>query len=136
MYLQDWEKISSTKAMNRFRPPQVAEAVQRMELAKERLQAQAEKDYHTFLSSFASLYMPFRSAVSALAALDALQSLALISHNSGCVFSSLGSFKLCYLPILVAPLIYKCYQVLAPPLYFRNKNHSLLTVCCVQVCEA
>lgn len=54
-----------------------------MELAKERLQAQAEKDYRALLSDFSAQYMPFRSAVSALAGLDALQSLALVSHNSG-----------------------------------------------------
>lgn len=56
-------------------------------MAKERLQAAADEAYTEFLGSFSSLYMPFRSAASALAALDALQSLALVSGNSG-----LGSF--------------------------------------------
>ena len=80
---QGWEKISSTKKLNRFRPPEVSAAVQKLELARERLRVQAEKDYINFLKSFAALYTPFRSAVSALAALDVLQSLALVSQNSG-----------------------------------------------------
>ena len=81
--MQRWEKVSSTKKLNRYRPPEVTAAVQQLELAKERLQVQAEKDYTGFLASFKTQYTPFRSAVSALAALDVLQSLALVSNNEG-----------------------------------------------------
>lgn len=80
---QDWEKISSTKKLNRFRPPEVTEAVRQLEMAKERLQAAAEEAYSDLLGGFAELYMDFRTAASALAGLDALQSLALVSGNEG-----------------------------------------------------
>lgn len=69
--------------MHRFRPPEVSEAMKRLEMAKEQLQANADTAYQEFLGSFAELYMPFRSASSAIAALDALQSLALVSLNAG-----------------------------------------------------
>ena len=82
--VQDWEKIAGTKKVNRFRPPAVRDAVQELELARERLQATADRTYQDFLGSFASLYLSFRSAASALAALDALQSLALVACNSEC----------------------------------------------------
>ena len=81
--MQEWEKISSTKKVNRFRPPEVTEAVRQLEMAKERLQAACEEAYTELLSSFSSQYMAFRSAASAIASLDSLQSLALVSGNAG-----------------------------------------------------
>lgn len=81
--MQDWQKISSVKKFNRFRPPEVVETVKKLEMAKERLQAAAETAYLEFLGSISSLYRPFRSAASALAALDVLQSFALVAQNEG-----------------------------------------------------
>ena len=83
LVMQDWQKISSVKKFNRFRPPEVVEAVKKLEMAKERLQASAEEAYSELLGSVSSLYRPFRSAASALAALDVIQSFALVSHNAG-----------------------------------------------------
>lgn len=57
------------------------EAVKQLEMAKERLQAAAEAAYSEFLGSISSLYRPFRSAASALAALDVLQSFGLVAQN-------------------------------------------------------
>ncbi|KAK9916549.1 hypothetical protein WJX75_003960 [Coccomyxa subellipsoidea] len=73
---REWEKISGTKKVNRFRPPEVRSAMTALELARERLQLAAEQAWKAFMHDFGSLYSPFRSAVQALAALDALQSLA------------------------------------------------------------
>ena len=40
---QEWEKISGTKKVNRFRPPEVRSAMTALELARERLQLAAEQ---------------------------------------------------------------------------------------------
>ena len=84
--MQDWEKISGVKKFNRFKPPEVARAEKALEIAKERLQAAADDAYMELLGSFASLYLPFRSAATALASLDALQSLALVATYSGYIW--------------------------------------------------
>ena len=81
--MQTWQKISSVKKFNRFSPPEVVEAVKQLEMAKERLQAAADEAYSEFLGGIASLYRPFRAAASALAALDVLQSFALVAQNAG-----------------------------------------------------
>lgn len=81
--MQNWQKISSVKKYNRFSPPEVVEAARQLEMAKERLQAAADEAYSEFLGSIASLYRPFRAAASALAALDVLQSFALVAQNAG-----------------------------------------------------
>ena len=36
--MQGWEKVCSTKKMNRFQPPEVKEGLQQLEIAKEHLQ--------------------------------------------------------------------------------------------------
>ncbi|KAK9814927.1 hypothetical protein WJX73_002195 [Symbiochloris irregularis] len=81
----DWEKVCSTKKTNRFHPPQVSAAMEALALATEHLQAAAKAAWAAFLSEFASLYLPFRSAVQALAALDALHSLAMVAQSHGYV---------------------------------------------------
>ena len=81
--LQEWEKIAGTKKVNRYRPPEVRDAVKELEMARERLAAAADQAWQDFLGDFAALYTPFRAAVSALAKLDTLQSLAVVATNSG-----------------------------------------------------
>ncbi len=81
--LQGWEKVCSTKKMNRFHPPQVKQGLQQLEIAKEHLQAAALAAWEAFLGEFALHYAPFRGAVMALAALDALHSLATLACNTG-----------------------------------------------------
>lgn len=83
--MQDWEKVSSTKKTNRFHPPEVLAGMEALSLATEHLQAAAKAAWHAFLTDFAALYLPFRSAVQALAALDALHSLAVVAQGSGYV---------------------------------------------------
>ena len=139
-----WEKVCSTKKVNRFHPPQVKKALQVcgcfltvpligffglypswasdrhpsardqpgshtpqhaaptgrgsdairkhqsntfalqvLEVAKEHLTAAADTAWLAFLAEFAQDYIPFRAAVQALGALDALQSLAVVANNTG-----------------------------------------------------
>ena len=81
--LQGWEKVCSTKKMNRFHPPEVKQGLQQLDIAKEHSQAAALAAWEAFLGEFALHYAPFRSAVMALASLDALHSLATLACNSG-----------------------------------------------------
>ena len=81
--MQDWEKVSSTKAKNRYHPPEVSTAMEALALATEHMLAAAKSAWASFLTEFAALYLPFRSAVHALAALDALHSLSVVAQGSG-----------------------------------------------------
>ena len=81
--LQEWERVSTTKKMHRYRPPEVQRAMTELEMAKERLQLAAQQAWAGFMRAFAALYAPFRAAVQALAALDALQSLASLAESPG-----------------------------------------------------
>ena len=81
--VQGWEKVCSTKKMNRFHPPEVKQGLQQLEVAREHLQAAALAAWEAFLGEFALHYAPFRAAVMALAALDALHSLATLACNTG-----------------------------------------------------
>ena len=58
-------------------------ALQVLEVAKEHLTAAADTAWLAFLAEFAQHYIPFRAAVQALGALDALQSLAVVANNTG-----------------------------------------------------
>ncbi|EFJ17560.1 hypothetical protein SELMODRAFT_114371 [Selaginella moellendorffii] len=81
----NWVKINSTKKANRYHPPEVLEASERMALAKEQLNISCAKAWDMFLTDFTSYHMEFRAAVQALAALDCLYSLAVVSCNQGYV---------------------------------------------------
>ena len=80
---QDWQKISSTKAVNRYRPPSVTHVLSVLELAQEHHAAACTAAWLSFLGEFQSLYLPFRNATRALAALDALQSLGGVARSTG-----------------------------------------------------
>ena len=58
--------------------------MQELARCRETLQAAAKQAWQAFLSDFAALYVPFKAAVQALAALDALCSLAVVSSGDGC----------------------------------------------------
>lgn len=76
----NWIKICSTKAVDRFHPPEVLEALDSLALAKEQLSIACGQAWDAFLADFASHYVDFRAAVQALAALDCLHSLAIVSR--------------------------------------------------------
>ncbi|KAI5056606.1 hypothetical protein GOP47_0028424 [Adiantum capillus-veneris] len=80
---EEWVKISSTKKTNRYHPPEVLRALDVLALAKEELTVECNKAWQSFLADFASYYVDFRATVHALAALDCLYSLAIVSRNQG-----------------------------------------------------
>ena len=77
----NWIKVNSTKAMHRYHPPEVLEALDALALAKEQLNIACGQAWDAFLADFASHYLDFRAAVQALAALDCLHSLAIVSRS-------------------------------------------------------
>ncbi|MCO5576829.1 hypothetical protein L7F22_030649 [Adiantum nelumboides] len=80
---EEWVKISSTKKTNRYHPPEVIRALDVLALAREELTVECNKAWQSFLADFASYYVDFRATVHALAALDCLYSLAIVSRNQG-----------------------------------------------------
>ena len=81
--------------------------MQELARSQEALQAAAKEAWQAFLSDFAALYMPFKSAVQAVAALDSLCSLAVVSSGDGCVAIICCSHACC-----VSQLDQSCCQVL------------------------
>ena len=82
---QDWALVSSTKKMHRYHPPEVVQGMEALARATELLQAAAKQAWQDFLTDFAGLYAPFKAAVQAVAALDALNSLAIVAAGEGWV---------------------------------------------------
>ena len=76
--------FGSLPAVSRYHPPEVSEAMQALARAQESLLAAAKAAWQAFLSDFAALYTPFKAAVQAVAALDVLCSLAVVSSGDGC----------------------------------------------------
>lgn len=72
-----WVKVSGTKAKNRYQPPAVTRALAALDIARERLAACAGEEWKDHLvASVSPAYGALRSCAAAVAALDALLSLA------------------------------------------------------------
>ncbi len=59
MWGQEWEKISGTKKVNRFRPPEVRNALAALELSRERLQLAADQVSPIILCLDPGKFAPF-----------------------------------------------------------------------------
>ncbi|WOL13336.1 hypothetical protein Cni_G22106 [Canna indica] len=81
----NWVKVSSTKKAIRYHPPEVLAALDELLLAKEELAVACRTTWDNFLMNFSKYYAQFQAAVQALAALDCLHSLAIISRNENYV---------------------------------------------------
>ncbi|XP_033121789.1 DNA mismatch repair protein Msh3-like [Anneissia japonica] len=78
---RDWEKISSTKSVSRFRTPFVVEQHKLLCQLRETLEAECSEAWLEFLEEFGENYFSYQKAVQHLATLDCLLSLANISRN-------------------------------------------------------
>lgn len=78
-----WQKISGTKKVSRFHPPEVVRLVKERDQCKESLAAACDVAYQTFLTDIASKYAQFRDAVLSLAMLDCLVSFAHTAQQPG-----------------------------------------------------
>ncbi|PKA58023.1 DNA mismatch repair protein MSH3 [Apostasia shenzhenica] len=77
----NWVMINSTKKMVRYHPPEVLAALDQLTLAREEFSVICRKTWAKFLTGFSKYYAQFKAAVQALAALDCLHSLAVLSRN-------------------------------------------------------
>ncbi|OIW12510.1 hypothetical protein TanjilG_04674 [Lupinus angustifolius] len=81
----NWVKVNSTKKTIRYHPPEVVAALDKLSLAKEELTVACRAAWDRFLRDYSEHYPEFQAAVQALAALDCLHSLAILSTNKGYV---------------------------------------------------
>ncbi|KAM1783770.1 hypothetical protein FF1_041896 [Malus domestica] len=81
----NWVKINSTKKTVRYHPPEVLTALDHLALASEQLTVVCRAAWDSFLSGFGKDYAEFQAAVQALASLDCLHSLAVLSRNKNYV---------------------------------------------------
>lgn len=81
----NWVKVNSTKKTIRYHPPEVVTALDELSLAKEKLTVACRAAWDNFLRDFSKHYAEFQASVQALAALDCLHSLAILSRNKGYV---------------------------------------------------
>lgn len=81
----NWVKVNSTKKTIRYHPPEVVTALDGLSLAKEKLTVACRAAWDSFLRDFSKHYAEFQASVQALAALDCLHSLAILSRNKGYV---------------------------------------------------
>ncbi|KAA0033635.1 DNA mismatch repair protein MSH3 [Cucumis melo var. makuwa] len=76
-----WVKINSTKKTVRYHPPEVLAALDELSLANEELMVASRDAWDDFLRGFSRYYAEFQAAVQALASIDCLYSLAILSRN-------------------------------------------------------
>lgn len=77
----NWVKVNSTKKTVRYHPPEVLTAVRQLSLVNEELILVCQAAWDSFLKDFSRYYSEFQAAVQALAALDCLHSLSILSRN-------------------------------------------------------
>ncbi|KAH7691828.1 DNA mismatch repair protein MSH3 protein [Dioscorea alata] len=77
----NWLKINSTKKAVRYHPPEVLAGLEELLFAKEKLTVVCRTAWDHFLMGFGKYYAQFQAAVQALAALDCLHSLAILSKT-------------------------------------------------------
>ncbi|XP_027365936.1 DNA mismatch repair protein MSH3 isoform X4 [Abrus precatorius] len=90
----NWVKVNSTKKMIRYHPPEVVTALDKLSLANEELTVACRAAWDSFLRDFSKHYAEFQAAVQALAALDCLHSLAILSRNKVGSFVPASSAKI------------------------------------------
>ncbi|CAL4122937.1 unnamed protein product, partial [Meganyctiphanes norvegica] len=78
-----WKKVSSTKAVCRFRSPEVERFLNKLQQLREQLKQDCHQSWLQVLEEFSSHYQQHRSAVHCLANLDALLSLAKVAKAHG-----------------------------------------------------
>ncbi|RDA83291.1 hypothetical protein CP532_3694 [Ophiocordyceps camponoti-leonardi (nom. inval.)] len=78
-----WSKISGTKKLSRFHTPDVVRLVAERDQHREALAAACDAAFRDLLARIAADYQPLRDAVSALATLDCLLSLAKVAAQPG-----------------------------------------------------
>ncbi|XP_068167936.1 DNA mismatch repair protein Msh3 isoform X2 [Antennarius striatus] len=77
----DWVKISCTKAVSRYHSPFVVERYKKLQQLREQLQLDCQKEWTSFLDQFGEHYHAMKRAISHLATMDCLFSLAEVAKQ-------------------------------------------------------
>jgi len=80
-----WTKISGTKKVSRFHPPEIIKLVRERDQHKESLAAACDKAFKDLLADISTKYQLFRDTIQSLATLDCLLSLATVAAQPGYV---------------------------------------------------
>ena len=80
-----WTKISATKKLSRFHPPEIVTFLRERDQHKESLAAACDTAFAVLLSEISTEYQSFRDCISSLATLDSLLSLATVAQQPGYV---------------------------------------------------
>ena len=80
-----WAKISGTKRISRFHPPEVVKLIRERDQHKEALAAACDDAYRAFLAEISTEYQLFRDAIQNIATLDCLLSFAAVAAQPGYV---------------------------------------------------
>ncbi|RMZ91066.1 hypothetical protein DV736_g1702, partial [Chaetothyriales sp. CBS 134916] len=78
-----WVKISGTKKVSRFHPPEVSKLLRERDQHKESLAAACDAAYMELLADISTKYQLFRDCIQSLATLDCLLSLASVASRPG-----------------------------------------------------
>ena len=78
-----WAKISGTKRVSRFHPPEVVKLIKERDQHKESLAAACDAAYRDLLADISTKYQLFRDTIQNLATLDCLLSLATVATQPG-----------------------------------------------------
>ncbi|KAL3834447.1 hypothetical protein ACJIZ3_009183 [Penstemon smallii] len=81
----NWIKVNSTKKTIRYHPPEVLNALDQLTLVNEELSILCRATWDSFLKTFCGCYSEFQAVAQALAALDCLYSLAMLSRTKNYV---------------------------------------------------
>ncbi|XP_068616934.1 DNA mismatch repair protein Msh3 [Brachionichthys hirsutus] len=77
----DWVKISSTKTVSRFHSPFLVERYKKLQQLREQLLQDCQKEWTSFLDQFGEHYHTMKRAISHLATIDCLFSLAEVAKQ-------------------------------------------------------
>lgn len=80
-----WVRVSSTKKMQRFLPPEVKKEIEALALAREYLVLTARSSWKALLHEISQHFMDFKRIIHSLASLDCLASFACLSSRQGYV---------------------------------------------------
>lgn len=78
-----WAKISGTKKVSRFHPPEVVKLIRERDQHKESLAAACDSAFQDLLGDISTKYQVFRDTIQGLATLDCLVSLANVASQPG-----------------------------------------------------
>lgn len=77
----NWPKISGTKKVSRFHTPAIIRMLRERDQHKESLTIACDAAYSRFLAKISQDYQSFRDAIAALATLDCIHSLSIVSQQ-------------------------------------------------------